>query len=472
MFGFTPAPGAGSITKQLYDYLRNQIENGLLAPGLQLPPTRRAAQELGIARNIVIEVYERLTAEGYLCTQTGSGTFIAEDVQNEPVRLTAQEAAAATAAIQAPVIHEIDFDPGAPDLRHFPRRLWSKYVRETMNYEMDNIFDYGDCRGNNTLREAIARYVYRAKGIRCSPDDILITSGTSNSLLLLASSFSGQFQTVYIEDPTIGFTGDIFGRLNYDIHPVSVDREGMKVNHIPYAAPGGFIVLTPSHQFPTGSVLSLQRRQEAVELAEKAGHYIVEDDYDSEFRHKGTPVPPLQTLSPSRVIYAGTFSKTLSPALRIGFLIMPPAIMNQVLQTKYDMNLASSGLTQSALARFMNDGHFDRHIHKMKALYRKKRIFLEKKVRHLFKDEARILGDEAGMHVQLAFPSEGYGDVDWSEMGTHGVRIDTFEDYARWKGTHPGRLILGYGNLTIEEIDEGLRRLHQFTKSVKLSKRG
>ncbi|MFB5677185.1 PLP-dependent aminotransferase family protein [Paenibacillus terreus] len=470
MFGFAPAPGAGSITKQLYDYLRNQIENGSLAPGLQLPPTRRAAQELGIARNILIEVYERLTAEGYLCTQTGSGTYIAEDVQNVPVRLTAQEAAAA--AVQAPVIHEIDFDPGAPDLRYFPRRLWGKYVREIMNYEMDHIFDYGDCRGNKPLREAIVRYVYRAKGIRCSPDDILITSGTSNSLLLLASSFSGQFQTVYIEDPTIGFTGDIFGRLNYDIHPVPVDRDGMMVNHIPYAAPGGFIVLTPSHQFPTGSVLSLQRRQAAVKLAERAGHYIVEDDYDSEFRYQGNPVPPLQTLAPSRVIYAGTFSKTLSPALRVGFLIVPPAIMDQVLQTKYDMNLTSSGLTQSALARFINDGHFERHIHKMKALYRKKRIFLEEKVRHLFKDEVRILGDEAGMHVQLAFPPGEYGAADWRELESYGVRIGTFEEYARMKGAYSGRLILGYGNLTMEEIDEGLRRLHQFIETVKLGLKG
>ncbi|WP_028590611.1 MocR-like pyridoxine biosynthesis transcription factor PdxR [Paenibacillus massiliensis] len=469
MFGFSPAIGTGSITKQLYGYLRDQIESGLLPPGLKLPPTRRAAQDMGIARNIVIEVYEQLTSEGYLCTHIGSGTYIAEGAQN---KLLPQLEHEALQAAPGDAFKEINFDAGTPDLRYFPRKLWSKYTREIMSYEMDNVLDYGDCRGHKTLREAITRYVYRAKGIRCSPDDIIITSGTSNSFLLLASALSGQFQTAYIEDPTIGFTSDIFGRLKYNLYPVPVDNEGMVLKHIPRTSPAGLIIVTPSHQYPTGSVLSMQRRREAVKLAEASGHYIVEDDYDSEFRHKGSPIPPLQILAPSRVIYAGTFSKTLSPTLRIGFLIVPPSLIDQVLQTKFDMNLASSNLTQSALARFMMDGHFERHIHKMKALYRKKRIFLEGRLRLLFKEEACTMGVDTGMHIQILFRPEIFGGTDWKQLEAYGVRLGTFEDYARLKGNHPGRLVMGYGNLTLEEIDEGLQRLHRFIKTVKDGQKG
>jgi GntR family transcriptional regulator/MocR family aminotransferase len=468
LFGFNPKSGAGSITKQMCGYLRENIESGVLAPGLHLPPTRKAAQEMGIARNIVIEVYEQLTAEGYLSARTGSGTYIAKGIQTQPVRPHPP----VSQPVSIPNTKEndlIDFDAGTPDLRQFPRKLWSKHVREITDYGPDNVLDYGDCQGTIELREAIARYVYRVKGIRCSSDQIIITSGTSEGLLLLGSSFSELFRTIYIEDPTIGFVSDIFARLKYDIHPVAVDHQGMDISRIPHSAPGGLIILTPSHQYPTGSILSIQRRQQAVRLAETAGHYILEDDYNSEFRHKGAPVPPLQILAPTRVIYAGTFSKTLSPALRVGFLIVPPSLIERVLQTKIDLNLITSVITQLALARFMEEGHFDRHIHKMKAIYKKRRIFLVEQCQHFFGDEAQILGDEAGMHVQIAFRPERYGKIDWSQIENFGVRLSSFDDYARIKGQHPGQIVLGFGKLTEEEIGEGLRRLHRFIQTMKLN---
>ncbi|MDQ0916331.1 PLP-dependent aminotransferase family protein [Paenibacillus sp. V4I5] len=470
MFGFNPTAGVGSITKQLCAYLRENIENGALAPGLQLPPTRKAAQELGIARNIVIEVYEQLTAEGYLFTHIGSGTYIAEDIQTSPVRLPPPPPVPQSSPPDLGMKENeyIDFDAGTPDLRHFPRRLWSKYVREIMENGQDFVFDYGDVQGNKVFREAIARYVYRVKGIRCSEDQIIITSGTSDGALLLASSFSALFRTVYVEEPTIGFIADIFQRLSYEIYPVPVDSQGMVINEIPNSDTSGLIILTPSHQYPTGSILSIQRRRQVVKLAEATRHYIVEDDYNSEFRHKGSPIPPLQILAPSRVIYAGTFSKTLSPALRIGFLIVPPALIDQVVQTRIDLNLSTSGITQAALARFMEDGHLDRHIHKMKGIYKKRRIFLTEQCQRLFNDGAQILGDEAGMHVQIAFRPELYGKIDWHQIDAYGVRLSSFDDYARNKGRHPGKIVLGYGKLKEEEIGEGLRRIHSFIEKHKL----
>ncbi|MET3549732.1 GntR family transcriptional regulator/MocR family aminotransferase [Paenibacillus favisporus] len=350
-------------------------------------------------------------------------------------------------------------------MSHFPRRLWSKYVREITDSAAEDIFSYGNIQGLPALREAIAGYLYRVKGMACSMDQIVITSGTSEGILLLASTLSDRFHTVYTEEPTIGFVGDIFQRLNYTIHPVEVDHQGMQIHRIEHNFPAGMIVLTPSHQYPTGSILSIQRRQMAIALAEKAGHYIIEDDYDSEFRHKGGPVPPLQLLAPSKVIYAGTFSKTLSPALRIGFLVVPPELIEPVIRTKTELNLTTSGIMQSALARFILDGHFDRHIHKMRAIYKRKRVYIAEQCRRLFGDRVELLGDEAGMHVQLHFKQDAYGPMDWHNMEGLGVRLSSFEDYAVLKGRSPGKVVLGYGNLTEREIAEGLRRIQQFTES-------
>ncbi|MGF7034848.1 GntR family transcriptional regulator/MocR family aminotransferase [Paenibacillus mucilaginosus] len=468
MFGFSPAEGAGSMTKQLCTHLRGHIENGTLSPGLRLPPTRRAAQELRIARNIVIEVYEQLTAEGYLVTRTGAGTYVADSIQTHmPVRLLPQQVTAAASSPVRPKEQWIDFDAGTPDLRHFPRKLWSQYLRDVTANEPEHVLDYGDCRGSGALREALVRYLFRVKGIRCSADQIIVTSGTSEGCLLLASAFSDLFRTVYAEEPTIGFIADIFRRLHYAVHPVEVDGHGMIVGQMDPSLPRGLLILTPSHQYPTGSILSIQRRQQAVRLAETCGHYILEDDYNSEFRHKGSPIPPLQLLAPSRVIYAGTFSKTLSPAVKLGFLLVPPDLVDRVLQTKADLNLSASGLTQLALSRFIEDGHFDRHIHKMRGIYRKRRIFLKEQVQRLFGGEVQVLGDEAGMHVQLAFRPEVYGAVDWKGSEAFGVRLSSFDEYARHQGRHPGKIVLGYGKLSEEQIAEGLRRLHAFVQSAK-----
>ncbi|MDQ0112000.1 MocR-like pyridoxine biosynthesis transcription factor PdxR [Paenibacillus harenae] len=470
MFGFSPVAGAGSVMKQLCGYLREKIESGTLSPGLQLPPTRRAAQELGIARNIVIEVYEQLTAEGYMTSRAGSGTYIASGIEVGSQASRYSPSLPVLASPVTPAAHQtklIDFDAGIPDLSRFPRRLWSKYVREITDSEPANVFTYGDVQGTPALREAIADYLHRVKGIRCSTDQIVITSGTSESFLLLASAFSDRYRTVYVEEPTIGFVADIFRKIKYDIHPIEVDHQGMNISRIERSAPSGLIVLTPSHQYPTGSILSIQRRQQTVTLAETAGHYIIEDDYNSEFRHKGGPVPPLQLLAPSRVIYAGTFSKTMSPALRIGFLIVPQSLIELIVRTKTELNLTTSGITQSALARFIMEGHFNRHIHKMRAVYKRKRLFLADQCRRIFGEHVEVVGDEAGMHVQLAFRQDLYGPIDWHRLEEFGVRLYSFDDYAMLKGRYPGKVVLGYGNLTEEEISEGLRRIWQFTEAWK-----
>ncbi len=474
MFGFRPVENAGSVTMQSCRYLRDQIERGMLSPGLKLPPTRKAAEELGIARNIVIEVYEQLTAEGYLASITGSGTYVAEGITALPQTTIQPGQPPSYTGQREPVtarerVETIHFDAGTPDLSRFPRRLWSKCVREVTESECANLFAYGDVQGTLELREAVAEYLHRMKGIRCSSNEIVITSGTSDAFLLLAISLSDTYQHVYVEEPTIEFVQDIFQKMRYNVHPVRVDHQGMDISQIKKSAPSGLIVITPSHHYPTGSILSIQRRQLIVALANTDGHYIIEDDYNSEFRHKGSPIPPLQLLDPSRVIYAGTFSKTLSPALRIGFLVVPPNLIELVIRTKADLNLMPSAITQSALARFITAGYFDRHIHKMKAIYKRKRLFLVENCRRLFGEQVEVIGDEAGMHVQLAFPQDYYGSIEWDKLEDFGVRFYTFDDYAISATRYPNRIVLGYGNLSEEEIDEGLQRIRRFTEAWKNS---
>ncbi|MCC3371469.1 PLP-dependent aminotransferase family protein [Cohnella sp. REN36] len=468
MFGFIPSEEGGSVAHQLCAHLRGSIASGALAPGLRLPPTRKVSQELRMARNLVIEVYEQLVAEGYLTARVGSGTFIAEGIRLEP-SIRQQPEQTAVADVSSPSVLQrpdlIDFDAGAPDVRLFPRRLWTKYMKEIMDYGTDPTFDYGDCLGHPGLRAQIARYVFRAKGIRCSEDQIVVTAGTADGLILLASALSPEVRHAYIEDPTIGFVPEVLSRLPYNLTRVPVDGHGMEVDRIPPSAAAGLIVLTPSHQYPTGSILSIQRRQLAIQLAEAAGHYLLEDDYDSEFRHYGGPVPPLWQLSPDRVVYAGTFSKTLSPALRIGFLIVPPPLLDRVVMTKIGMHLTASGLTQAALARLIEDGHYDRHIHRMKTIYRKRRLFLVEQCRRLFGDRVRLLGDEAGMHVRIAFEDPRLARIDWRQSAAHGIHVGTVDDYSAVQGRFAGNLVLGYGRLTEVEIGEGLCRLHDFVRS-------
>jgi len=333
MYGITIDKGSAlSVTRQLCMQLRAMIESGQLKEGTRLLPTRVLAKEWGIARNVVIEVYEQLTAEGYLECRVGSGTYVAEGIMLAPrvgARVVASEAPASGMA-HADRSDIIDFATGIPDLELFPRTAWARYVRNAAESFADAEAGYGDIRGEWNLRCAIRDYVFRAKGIQCSPEQIFICSGASEGLMLTALSLSPSFHSIYMENPTIEFTRDIFEQSGYKLVPVEADRNGMNIDSLNGMAPEHLALLTPSHQFPTGSLLSIQRRQRAIRLAEEADSYLIEDDYDSEFRLRGIPVPPLQTLSPSRVIYVGTFSKTLSPNLRIGFLIVPPALTDRI----------------------------------------------------------------------------------------------------------------------------------------------
>lgn len=457
------------VTRQICQQLRRIIESGQLTAGTRLLPTRVLAKEWGIARNVVIEVYEQLTAEGYLEGRVGSGTYVAEGIFPSPNRRIAPPSS--KQPIQRQITtgyeHVIDFATGVPDQNMFPRHIWAKYLKEAAESSEYEDPDYGHIKGEFALRSAICDYVFRAKGIQCSPEQIVIVSGATEGFSLLARSLSSRFHSIYIEDPTIDITRDIFQTMNYNLIPVEVDHSGMRVDALASITPGHLVLLTPSHQFPTGSVLSIQRRHQVIRMLEEADSFAIEDDYDSEFRLRGIPVPPLQTLSPSRVIYVGTFSKTLSPSLRIGFMIVPPSLTDTIAEMKDKLNLHTPYIIQKALSQYMLDGHLERHIHTMKKMYKKRRNALTERLQHLFGQDISILGDDAGMHLHIIFHPEPYALLPWNDTASYGFRVEPVSNY-RISSSSPLRstgIVLGYGNLSSEEIEEGLRRLYLFASS-------
>ncbi|TDF92798.1 PLP-dependent aminotransferase family protein [Paenibacillus piri] len=451
---------AMSVTMQLCNQLRRKIESGELAKGTRLPPTRRLAQEFGIARNVVIDAYEQLTAEGYVTGKVGSGTYVAAGISTNPFMDGGDEPDASPSG-RRNADGLIDFTAGTPDLGSFPRKVWARYLREAAEYGPDRLYDYGDIRGEYELRTAIASYLFRTRGMRCHPDRIMIVSGSADGLALAARALYPRYRSVYIEDPTIELAQHIFRNARYNLVPVEVDRSGMNLQNIGCMQEGHLLLLTPSHHFPCGSILSIQRRQLAVKMAEQSDTYVLEDDYDGDFRLKGIPVPPLYTLAPERVIYFGTFSKTLAPGLRIGFVVVPKRLAGSFAALREDMNLRSPSVPQIALARFISDGRLDRHIHKMKGIYRHRRNQLVSALQHAFGDGAAVFGDEAGMHVMVEFISVPR-DSDWRLSESYGVRIQGLEDYALIKGANGKRIVLGYGHLSEANIKEGVDRIRRF----------
>ncbi|WP_274365477.1 PLP-dependent aminotransferase family protein [Paenibacillus thermotolerans] len=451
-----------SVTAQLCGQLRRNIENGVLPAGTRLPPTRKLSQEFGIARNIVIDVYEQLAAEGYVTGKVGSGTYVAEGISANPLSEDGDQPAT-DPAVPHRADGFIDFTAGTPDLFAFPRKEWAKYLKEAAEDGSNNLYDYGDIRGEYELRSAIASYLYRTRGMRCHPDRIMIASGSADGLALAARAMSSRFHSVYLEDPTIEFAQHIFRHAHFKLVPVQVDASGMELQHISRLEKGHLLLLTPSHQFPCGSILSIQRRQHAVKLAEQSDSYILEDDYDGDIRLKGIPVPPLYTLAPDRVIYIGTFSKTLAPSLRIGFIVVPNKLIGGFASLREEMNLRVPSVPQIALARFIRDGRLDRHVYKMKLVYRNRRNQLAGALHNAFGDRVTVYGDEAGMHIMVEISGIS-SPIDWHRAEAYGVRVQSPEDYALIRGIHGNRIVLGYGHLSEPEVVEGIDRIRRFVE--------
>ena len=449
--------GKGSpLHAQIEAQIRDAIQAGRLAGGIELPSTRALAEELGVARGVVVESYAQLRAEGYLEIRGRSKTFAS------PVA-AGTEAEVATAAI-GPNAIRYDFHPGLPDLDGFPRGAWARAVRNSIKDLPGRELAYGDLRGAVTLRETLATHLGRARGAVASPDRMLVTQGFAQGLSLVCEALRSRgVRAIAVEDPCLPIHRAIVESAGLTAIPIPVDEHGLCTAELERHAVGAAMV-TPAHQFPLGVVLAPRRRTELVEWARRHGAFLIEDDYDAEYRYDRGPVGAIQGLAPERVVYGGSASKTLAPALRVGWLILPDELLAPVVERK-----ALAGQTpivdQLALAELISRGDFHRHLRRMRRRYRDRRdAIIEALGEHL--PEARLEGIAAGLHVVAHLPAgtdEGRlvgaafeRGVGAQALGWHRARPDP---------RRPG-LVLGYAGLGEPSIRRGVEELGRALRSI------
>ncbi len=460
-----------SIEKQIYNQLRSSIIDGELNVGYCLPPTRQLAAELKVSRNTVVDVYDQLVSEGFLESHPGSCTYVSEGILR--MKSTPDQSGWEEKKSQVRAKSDIiDFMSGIPDLSMFPVRAWQKCFKAATEYGTGDPFNYGTVFGDPELREQIARYVYTSKGIACSPEYIMIVSGASEGFLLIAKALSAHFKEIHMEDPSVDFVRDIFLNFDYGIKTIDIDQEGACIKRLTEDEAKKLVFLTPSNQFPTGSILTIQRKQAVIKWAETTDSLIIEDDYDSEFRYRGIVIPPLLTMDYSRVIYVGTFSKNLSPGLRLGYVIVPPQLKEVFKKMKSDLNIFSSQLEQKTLAKFIGQGSLERHIYKMKKVYQEKQLYLTRQLRDFFGDSLGIKGNDAGMHLVVEFGHRQIHEgLEWTRASDFGVRVHPLEEFYYLKPSPDKKarqkIIMGYGNLSLNDIKNGIDRLYRFVESYR-----
>ncbi|MFC7678816.1 PLP-dependent aminotransferase family protein [Paenibacillus sp. GCM10028914] len=447
------------ISRQIYNRFRSQILQGELRSGEKLPSTRELASSLHVSRNVIVEAYEQLLAEGYIEGRHGSGTYVADGTYME---LTPKEPFIPHHFPSEPKLKTndlIDFRHGIPALNLFPRKLWGDLAKRICMESPDGAFGYGNPEGRSELRMVLTRYLYKTRGVLCDPDQIIVTTGATQALSMISKLLAKIGSDIIIEDPITHEIHSIFTQPGTTICPVPVDESGIRPDLIREGLNPSFIYITPSHQFPLGGVLPIQRRAQLIQYAAKTGCYIIEDDYDSEFRYEGAPVSSLQGLSPEQVIYIGTFSKILSPALRMGYIILPRNLIEAGRDLKWLTDLHTPSLDQLILARFIDEGHLDRHILKMKKVYKKRRDCLIHSLNDHFADQVKIIGNSTGLHLVAEFSGVNFTPALIDQIETSEVKVYPVHVHAMDKHKYRQQVILGYGNLSEERIAEGVRRL-------------
>jgi GntR family transcriptional regulator / MocR family aminotransferase len=454
------APVRG-LTSWLAEAIRAAVIDGRLTAGTSLPATRVLAGDLGISRGVVVEAYQRLADEGLVSGRPGTGTRVS-GLAPRPVRQPKdprRPGRAGATVLPQPwrARAELDLSPGVPDLSGFPRAAWLRAERSVLDRASVAELGYGDPRGSEWLRRELAGWLARTRGLRAAADDIIIVSGVAQALALLARWLNTHGTTrVAVEDPGSLGSRDELTYWGLDAIPVPVDEHGLTVTGLA-GRDVQAALLTPAHQFPTGVVLSPQRRRELLDWAAAADALIIEDDYDAEYRYDRAPVPALQTAAPGHVAYAGTTSKTLAPGMRLGWLVPPAPLHADLVEAKHAADLGSPALPQLVLARLIATGELEQHIRAVRKRQRARRDALLEALRsHL--PAARVQGVPAGLHLLITFPDLTFDDTDLAErIHQAGVLVHPLSWHRQLPG--PPGLVLGYAAHTPDQLREAARRI-------------
>ncbi len=469
-----------TLTSQLVEQLREAIRRNRIPAGTRLPSSRQLSEQLAVSRNTVVRAYEGLEAEGYLDARPASGMFVAERLPDAPFPPARPPAAPSLGVVGAmPLPHRqprapdlvnrnrsrlsFDFFPGQPSASLFPLKTWRRLLGNALSHGgAAGLAHYGDPAGSSALRSAVAAHLAATRGVVVDPSCIVIVNGIQEAINIAARLFLGPGATALVETPCYQGAAYAFEASGARLLGAPVDEDGLRVDELP-DEPAGLLYLTPSHQYPTGYVLSLDRRERLVAWARRNGCYILEDDYDGDFRYEGSPSPAIAALAPDCALYLGTFSKSLGAGLRLGYIAAPPQIAEAVRTAKALLNNGNSWLDQAALAEMMRGGGFRAHLTRLRAHYRESRDSLIQSLRRHF-GEVEVSGAEAGLHVFWRLPA-GVPDADALEALARRARVGV---YSLASGgafeTRPSllaqrALILGYAAMTPRQIEQGVARL-------------
>lgn len=473
--GFIPLvtlDGQGPLYRQLYGWFQRAIIEGRLKPGQRVASTRALAQELKISRIPVLTAYQQLHAEGYLETFIGAGTCVAASIPQDafkPPAKTARRPIAARLSQRLDAVLALPPDPhqpgiafrvSLPALDHFPSEIWSSLLARHSRHPAAKHLAYGDPMGDMTFRETIADYLGAARAVRCEASQIMIVAGSQHGLQIAARALLNDGDAVWMEEPGYPGAHRAFAIAGARAVPVPIDQDGLDVDAGMARAPlARAAYITPSHQYPMGMTMSATRRMQLLNWAARHDGWIIEDDYDSEYRFAGHPIAAVQGLSAEdRVIYAGTFSKVLFPALRVGYLVIPKSLVAGFCAARDAIDLFPATLFQQALTDFIAQGHFARHIRRMRMLYMERRAALIAALTHGLGQRLEIISAEAGMHLVGLLPR---GADDWAisrKAAAIGLSAQPLSLCCLEKPKRPG-LILGYGGIDTRQIQAGVRQL-------------
>ena len=456
------------VRAALENALRQAVQDGRLTAGMRLPATRTLAADLGVARNTVADAYGQLVAEGWLTARQGSGTRVAERVTPRgpfappaPTRPGPVPPAPVLPSTvpHAPPTPRYDLRPGVPDLSEFPRAAWLAAARRALSAAPSAAFGYGSPRGRPELRAALAAYLARARGVRAAPEQIVICSGFTQALSLLCRVLAASGATAMaVEAFGHRHHRDVIAAQGLAPTPVPVDGHGAVIEEVGQVAGAGAVLLTPSHQFPLGVPLAPERRSQAVRWAARAGAVVIEDDYDGEFRYDRRAIGAMQALAPEHVVYAGTASKTLSPAVRLAWLVLPDRLLGDVLAAKSLTDRHGSSLDELTLAELIVSGGYDRHVRRCRLRYRRRRDRLIAALAEV-SPGPRVTGLAAGLHAVLYLPP-GRSEADVvAAAAARGLALNGMRGFRPTGVAHPEALVLGYGTPPAHAFTTAVTRL-------------
>ncbi|WP_418320216.1 PLP-dependent aminotransferase family protein [Piscinibacter sakaiensis] len=464
--------GGGFDHRRLYDILQSAIREAEIAPDSKLPPSRALAAALGIARNTVTHVYEQLTLEGFVHSRVGRGTFVAAvapRLARRDLPPSAPEKRRATLSsrggrliggLSAAPRQWGAFAPGVPEVRQFPVQTWNRLQARVWRGLQPAQMSYATGAGDALLRRVLAEYLQDTRGLHCSAEQIVITSGTQQSLHLIAHLLTDPGDAIWIEDPGYWGVRSVFRAMGLEMIPVPLDAEGLAPNTAHLRTPPRAMFVSPAHQYPTGVLMSHGRRRQLLDYAAVNGVWVIEDDYDSEFRYGSRPLPVLQGLDRhGRVIYLGTFSKTLFPALRVAYAVLPEDLVDSFASASRELYREGHSPQQAVLARFIFEGHFSSHVRRMRAVYGARHDALIASIQQHFGDQLPIIGGDAGLHLVLGLPA-GVDDRLLSErIASAGIATRPLSNYQISARRSDRGLLLGYGAVDEQEIGPHFAKL-------------